>query len=505
MINSHGPAPHPGLYRRRVLHLRGPWPAPPNLRGRTSSAPGRMPSTSRRRRCRCSSTAGSCRAGPTRSTTRCTRAAWCSTTARLRIAIVVVDSCMLPRDLLDRAKELAQQTTGIPAERMLISATHTHSAPAAMGALGCPADPEYVAFLPGRIAEGIERAAGTWPRRGSAGVSSTTSSTRTAGAGSAGRTGCSPTRSAGPRSGPTCTRATRTPTRSARPARSIPACRSCRCRSPDGRPIALLANYSMHYFGAPAVSADYYGRFAARIAELIGAEGVDPPFVGIMSQGTSGDQQWMDYGRPAADAHHRCLRRRGRPPCIRCLQGDRVPRLGPAGDGRDPADAPPARAGRDAPGVGPADRGGDGGPGAAQPGRGLCAGGALPPRRPGARAEAPGHPDRRPRHRGDPRRGLRADRPEDQGPEPVDAHVHHRAGQRLRGLHPSAGAARAGRLHHLAGAHGRAGSAGRAARSSRPSSACWSKSPASPGGPSRTPTAPTPGWCSMRSRWPTGA
>ena len=76
-----------------------------------------------------------------------------------RIAIVVVDSCMMPRELLDRAKEMASQTTGIPTDRMLISATHTHSAPSAMGVLGTPADENYVSFLPGRIAEGIERAA----------------------------------------------------------------------------------------------------------------------------------------------------------------------------------------------------------------------------------------------------------------------------------------------------------------------------------------------------------
>ena len=70
-----------------------------------------------------------------------------------RLAIVVVDSCMMPRDLLDRAKEMAREKTGIPTESMLISATHTHSAPAAMGALGCPADPAYAELLPGRIAE----------------------------------------------------------------------------------------------------------------------------------------------------------------------------------------------------------------------------------------------------------------------------------------------------------------------------------------------------------------
>src|SRR5687768_15088909 len=50
-----------------------------------------------------------------------------------RVAIVVVDSCMLARELLDEAKALASAATGIPTERMLISATHTHSAPAAMG------------------------------------------------------------------------------------------------------------------------------------------------------------------------------------------------------------------------------------------------------------------------------------------------------------------------------------------------------------------------------------
>jgi hypothetical protein len=67
-----------------------------------------------------------------------------------RLAIVVVDTCMMPRELLDRAKELAREKTGIPSERILISATHTHSAPAAMGALGCSADTNYVALLPGR-------------------------------------------------------------------------------------------------------------------------------------------------------------------------------------------------------------------------------------------------------------------------------------------------------------------------------------------------------------------
>ena len=42
---------------------------------------------------------------------------------------------------------------------------------------------------------------------------------------------------------------------------------SCRCSRADGRPLALLANYSLHYVGGvPPLSADYFGAFAERIA-----------------------------------------------------------------------------------------------------------------------------------------------------------------------------------------------------------------------------------------------
>jgi len=68
-------------------------------------------------------------------------------------------------------------------------------------------------------------------------------------------------------------------------------------QSADGRPIALLANYSLHYVGGvqgAAISADYYGMFADRIQQLLGADRIDPPFVAIMSNGTSGDINNID-------------------------------------------------------------------------------------------------------------------------------------------------------------------------------------------------------------------
>jgi hypothetical protein len=76
------------------------------------------------------------------------------------VAIVVADSCMLPKDLVDDAKALTAKRTGIPADHMTISATHTHTAPSAMGALGTPADETYVPYLRLRLADAIAEAHG---------------------------------------------------------------------------------------------------------------------------------------------------------------------------------------------------------------------------------------------------------------------------------------------------------------------------------------------------------
>lgn len=219
-----------------------------------------------------------------------------------RLAIVVVDSCMMPRDLIDRAKALASERTGIPTERMLISATHTHSAPAAMGALGCPADPAYVAMLPGRIAEGIARAnAALAPAR--AGWAAVDDDKHTF----CRRWIRRPDKMIDDPFGNRTVRANMHPGYMnpdvIAPSGPVdPALTLLAIQTPEGKPVAVLANYSQHYHGAAPVSADYYGRFGAALARRIGAEqGGDRPFVGIMSQGTSGDQMWMDYGRPKDD------------------------------------------------------------------------------------------------------------------------------------------------------------------------------------------------------------
>jgi len=63
-------------------------------------------------------------------------------------------------------------------------------------------------------------------------------------------------------------------------------------RHANGRPLAVLANYGLHYVGgysAGSVSADYFAVFAERLQQLLGVEAGDPPFVAMMSNGASGD------------------------------------------------------------------------------------------------------------------------------------------------------------------------------------------------------------------------
>jgi len=69
-------------------------------------------------------------------------------------------------------------------------------------------------------------------------------------------------------------------------------------RSVEGEYIGLLANYSLHYVGfVPAgdVSADYFAVFARRMEQLLNASNQKIPFVGIMSNGTSGDINNIDF------------------------------------------------------------------------------------------------------------------------------------------------------------------------------------------------------------------
>ncbi len=218
-----------------------------------------------------------------------------------RIALVVVDNLMMTQEFLDEVKQQASQATGIPTEHMLISATHTHSAPSVMGALGSRADAAYTQFLPGQIVKSIVLAAEKLEpaRVGWASIQDYAHN-------HCRRWVYRPDRMPNDPFGNRTVRAMMHPGHQSpnHIGPSGPADQSLTLlsvQSPDGRPIAVLGNYAMHYKGSPAVSSDFCGRFGDAFAALIGADAASPAFVGMMSQGTSGDSMWMDYAKPAND------------------------------------------------------------------------------------------------------------------------------------------------------------------------------------------------------------
>src|SRR5574340_1552562 len=74
------------------------------------------------------------------------------------VAIVVCDLIGVQLETTDRAKELAQELTGIPAEHILITATHTHFGPDTHRGANVMHGMDYVDWLPGRIADSVRLA-----------------------------------------------------------------------------------------------------------------------------------------------------------------------------------------------------------------------------------------------------------------------------------------------------------------------------------------------------------
>ena len=75
-----------------------------------------------------------------------------------RIALVVVDSCAVPGEVHAAAKHLVHGHSSFPIDRIIISATHTHSAATVVGVFQSDPDLEYQEFLALRIADGLRRA-----------------------------------------------------------------------------------------------------------------------------------------------------------------------------------------------------------------------------------------------------------------------------------------------------------------------------------------------------------
>ena len=229
---------------------------------------------------------------------------------KTKLALVVCDLLGLHRSVSLEARRLIQEATGIPPENVMISATHTHSAGSALGSSRYVNEQkldDYQLFLARRISDGVRRALNV--RRpaevafGSVDVPDHLLNRRWFV-----RDGKGPVNPFGKvervwktgAPGPEFTE----------PAGPVdPAVSFIALREPGGRPISVYAAYSLHYVGdtGPAhISADYFGAFADRIQELLGADRSAVPFVGLLANGPCGDVNHLDLtvaGREQARRH----------------------------------------------------------------------------------------------------------------------------------------------------------------------------------------------------------
>lgn len=215
-----------------------------------------------------------------------------------KLAIVLCDNVGIPSEVFDRAKQLVEEKTGIPTSHLLMASTHTHSATKARGSNAMIADSQltaYQTFLSDRIADAV-RIANKRLVPAEIGWSSVDEPSELFN-----RRWFVVEEKArrNPFGGVDQVRMNPSSTTLMRPAGPIdPEVSILSVRTPDGKPIAVLSNYSLHYVGgvpSRVVSADYFAVFAEHLSELMQAQEQYPPFVAVLSNGTSGDVNNINF------------------------------------------------------------------------------------------------------------------------------------------------------------------------------------------------------------------
>lgn len=221
-----------------------------------------------------------------------------------RLAFVVCDLLGASEAMFDEARRLVTTDTGLPGANLFMSCTHTHSATSALGKdrMAAKADlDDYQKFVARRIADGVRRAlrnlapaqigwaVGNEPREvfnrrwymkpGTVPVNPFGETTDVVKMNPP-RASANLDKPAGP---------------------TDPEISLIAVRTPDGKPIAVMASYSLHYVGGVRgndISADYFALFCDRLQQLLGADRQDPSFVAMLSNGTSGNINNIDFRKP---------------------------------------------------------------------------------------------------------------------------------------------------------------------------------------------------------------
>jgi len=205
------------------------------------------------------------------------------------LAMVLVDNIGVAQEAVDEAKVLASKRCGIAVDKMLISSTHTHSAPVSNAKQGAAPAIAYRKVLIEGMAESIVRAhAGL--RHAAVGAASAPLPEEVFNRRWFVKPGVMQPNPFGRMDQVVTNPGTSTavldrPAGPTDPDITVLSVQDAK----SGKPLALWANYSLHYVGATpnaAVSADYYGEFARLMPSRLGA---GEEFVAAMTNGTSGN------------------------------------------------------------------------------------------------------------------------------------------------------------------------------------------------------------------------
>jgi neutral ceramidase len=214
------------------------------------------------------------------------------------IAIVIVDICIMGTDFMDDIKMHIGKQTGIDPQNILLASNHNHASGNVVGLLGGAVDIEYRKKLPPLVVQAVQMAKENLrPAKIATGTSDVPEyvlcrrylmkegyEAKNPVTGKTDQVKTNPFGAEhlieGP-AGPT-----------------DPGLGFLAVKGMDERWIAVLGNYSLHYaadWPDDSVTADYFGEFSRQIQEKLNA-GKD--FVGIMSNGTSGDVNIWDFMHP---------------------------------------------------------------------------------------------------------------------------------------------------------------------------------------------------------------
>lgn len=219
-----------------------------------------------------------------------------------RIAIVVCDAIALGKTPVLQAKQLIRRHTGIPPDHIVIAATHTHEGGPTSSVFQSDADPNYLDWLAVRISDSVRRAVNNLrPARIGRGV------------GRENRVvfnrryfmkpGTMPPNPWGTTDDQVMMNPGYKNPNVVEPAGPVdPDLAILAIQDPEGDPIAVLGNYTLHYVGGERrddISADYYGLWADMLErEWARARRVaKPPFVAMMTNGCSGNINNIDIRR----------------------------------------------------------------------------------------------------------------------------------------------------------------------------------------------------------------